>query len=66
MNVEQLIEELKKHDPKKMVVVAGYEGGHNEIDMVSEIRLNLDVNTRWYYGKHEQDQDGACHAIAIA
>lgn len=65
MTVEQLIEELKKHGPNKIVVVAGYEGGHDEVDSVSEIRLILNANTEWWYGKHEQDDAGECHAISI-
>lgn len=28
MKVKGLIEQLQNHDPDKMVVVAGYEGGH--------------------------------------
>ena len=69
MTVQELIEELEKHDPEKMVVVAGYEGGHNEANSVSEIRLKLNANTAWYYeeyGKHEEDDDGECHAIYIS
>jgi hypothetical protein len=66
MKVKELIEELQKLDPEKMVVTAGYEGGYDEISGAGEIRLKLDVNTAWYYGKHERDDDkGECHAISI-
>jgi hypothetical protein len=65
MKVKELIEELQKCDPEKMVVVAGYEGGHDEISGAGEIRLKLNVNTEWYYGKHEEDDEGECHAISI-
>jgi len=66
MKVKELIEELQKCDPEKMVVVAGYEGGHDEIGGVEEIRLKLNVNSEtWYYGDHEQDENGECHAISI-
>jgi hypothetical protein len=65
MKVKELIEELQKLDPEKMVVTAGYEGGYDEISGAGEIRLKLNVNTAWYYGKHEQDNDGECHAISI-
>lgn len=45
MNVRQLIEELKKLDPDKMIVRSGYEGGYAEITGAGEIQLKLNVNT---------------------
>jgi hypothetical protein len=65
MNVKQLIEQLQQFDPEAMAVVAGYEGGYDEISDAGAIRLNLNVNNEWYYGKHEIDNDGECHAIYI-
>jgi hypothetical protein len=65
MKVKELIEELQKHDSEKMVVVAGYEGGYDEISGAGEIRLKLNAHTEWYYGKHEQDDKGECDAISI-
>ena len=66
MKVKELIEELQKLDPEKMVVTAGYEGGYQEISGVGEIRLKLNVNVEtWYYGDHEEDEEGECHAISI-
>ena len=65
MNVKQLIEQLQQFDPETMAVVAGYEGGYNEISEADTIRLNLNVNNEWYYGKHECDNNGECHAICI-
>jgi len=65
MNVKQLIKQLQQFDPETMAVVAGYEGGYNEISDVGAIRLNLNVNNEWYYGKHECDNDGECLAIRI-
>ncbi len=49
-----------------MVVVAGYEGGYDEITAAIDIKLKLDVHTEWYYGKHEEDENGECHAISIS
>lgn len=66
MKVKELIEELRKHDPEKIVVTNGYEGGYDEINAVAEIRLKLNANTAWYYGNHEQDDDGECNAISIS
>ena len=36
-----------------MVVVAGYEGGVDEMDKFEMCDIGLNVNTVWYYGKHE-------------
>ena len=65
MKVKELIEELQKHDPERMVVVAGYEGGYDEISGAGEIRLKLNAHTEWYYGNHEGDDKGECHGILI-
>jgi len=65
MKIKQLIEQLQQFDPEAMAVVAGYEGGYNEISEAGTIRLNLNVNEEWYYGKHEIDNEGECHAICI-
>lgn len=65
MTVKQLIEKLQQFDPEAMAVVAGYEGGYNEISDAGDIVLNLNVNKEWYYGKHECDDNGECHAICI-
>ena len=65
MTVKKLIEELQKLDPEKMVVTSGYEGGYDEISGAEEIRLKLNANTAWYYGEHEHDYSGECHAVSI-
>jgi hypothetical protein len=65
MKVKELIKELQKHDPEKMVVVAGYEGGYDEISGAGEIRLKLNAHTEWYYGNHAGDDKGECHGIII-
>jgi len=53
MRVKELIEVLSQLDPELMVVVHGYEGGVNEVDRCRECDIELNVNTAWYYGKHE-------------
>jgi len=65
MTVKELIEELQTFDPEKMVVIAGYEGGFDEVHDADEIRLKLNVHTASYYGKHEQHDDGECHAVCL-
>jgi hypothetical protein len=57
MNVQQLIEELQKHPPEMRVIVAGYEGGYNDLDSPKQksIRLNVHPPEDWYYGRHEDE-----------
>ena len=54
MKVKELIEALKQHDPELMVTRSGYEGGVEEITSAEVGPIALNVNTAWYYGKHEQ------------
>jgi hypothetical protein len=55
MTVKQLIQELSKiEDQDLRVMTSGYEGGFNDLETISNpIHIALDVNTEWYYGKHE-------------
>ena len=53
MKVKKLIELLSQMDPELLVVVAGYEGGVDEMDKFEMCDIELNVNTEWYYGKHE-------------
>lgn len=57
MTVQELIDRLKLFDPKLRIVTNGYEGGYTEIDTLDKLRIALDVNTEWYYGKHELADD---------
>ena len=66
MTVKELIERLSKiEDQEVMVMVRGYEGGYNDIVIGNGIEditpaiihVALDVNTEWYYGKHERVDD---------
>lgn len=66
MTVGELIRKLESHDPDTRVVLNGYEGGIEDASSVSGIKLRLNVNTEWYYGKHEKDEDGECEAILIS
>jgi hypothetical protein len=62
MTVKELIESLSTiEDQDVRVMVRGYEGGVDDIVIGNGIDNNtpaiqyvaLDVNTEWYYGKHE-------------
>ena len=69
MTIRQLIEELNKHNPDMMVIRSGYEGGVTEIAGANKVKIMLNVNTEWYYGRHEiesKDSDTFdCEAIYI-
>ena len=58
MKVKELIELLSQLDPELMVVKSGYEGGVNEIKKYKLCDIELNVNTDWYYGKHEVLEKG--------
>ena len=66
MTVRELIESLSKIEDKEIrVMVRGYERGVNDMVIGNGIEDNtpaiqyvaLDVNTEWYYGKHERVGD---------
>jgi hypothetical protein len=53
MTVRELIEKLQQLDQDKMIVINGYEGGCDFPNHTAQVKINLDVNTEWYYGAHE-------------
>ena len=65
MKVKELIEELKKLDPELMVVVDGYEGGVSELNTCGETTVKLDVNSEWWYGKHEECDPSYDDAVTV-
>ena len=55
MKVKALIEELKKHDPDKQIVIRGYEDGYNDILKIYEINIFPNPGQKnWYCGEYEQ------------
>jgi hypothetical protein len=58
MKVKELIETLSQMDPELMVVVAGYEGGVDEVNKYELCDVELNVNDDWYYGKHDILENG--------
>ena len=67
MNVQELIEKLQAiEDKSQMIVISGYEGGVNEVTYLSDCMLDLNVNTAWYYGKHETSSTGTTPAIQLS
>ncbi len=63
MTVEQLIEALRTYPSDLRVMVDGYEGGCDDLEQESILLrdVRLDVNVRWYYGRHEEAYEGDHH-----
>lgn len=66
MTAKELIEKLKQFSPETRIVVAGYEGGYNDIDRIEEVYIEVDSEKRWYYGRHkESERDKGTIAVAL-
>ncbi|MBF0177996.1 MAG: hypothetical protein HQL63_14285 [Magnetococcales bacterium] len=63
MTVAELMELLKQHAPTMRVVVAGYEGGYNDLSSIKPIRMVPEADTRWYCGAHAEADDGNENAV---
>jgi len=61
MTVAELIEALQRVPQGLTVVRSGYEGGYADVSTFSVIKLRRFVNTEWYYGPHEEEEDGIPH-----
>ena len=59
MTVAELIEKLSKIENQEAIVMtSGYEGGYNDVDYdIIETDMVLNVNSEWYYGKHERAEN---------
>jgi hypothetical protein len=54
MTAQELINILQQYDPATRVIIAGYEGGVNDVIKVVPTKILLDQNSEWYYGAHER------------
>jgi len=56
MTVAELIKELSKlENQDARAVVRGYEGGVDDVDEITFMKISLDANKgTWYYGCHEE------------
>ena len=56
MTVDELIRLLAKHPPDLRVMVQGYEDGYYDLEASCVVagEASLNVNSAWYYGRHEQ------------
>jgi hypothetical protein len=53
MTAKELIEILSQFESDTPVVVRGYEGGYNDVSMVTPKTMQLNVNDQYYYGAHD-------------
>lgn len=65
MTVKELIEKLKEFDENMRVVVAGYEGGVDDAELAKAVKIKLNQNTAWFYGKHEVSDDEDFDDMAV-
>ena len=66
MTAATLIKKLQQLPPETRVVVAGYEDGFNDIEMLKQLHLKLNAKSEWYYGQHEKsDTENGVVAIAL-
>ena len=65
MKVKDLIALLSQMPATVDVVVKGYEGGADDVVNVKLVRINKDVNSEWYYGRHEIDKEGDSQSVFI-
>lgn len=54
MTAQELINILQQYDPATRVIIAGYEGGVNDVIKIIPTKILLDQNSEWYYGAHER------------
>ena len=65
MNVGQLIKELQKHPPDKLVLVSGYEQGYDELKNVYEIKVKYKPTDKYWKGEYEDYPLDECDIDAI-
>jgi hypothetical protein len=65
MTVKELIEELQKYSPDKMVLVSAYEEGFDELEKVHEIKVVYKQKENYWQGNYEDYPLDECLISAI-
>lgn len=65
MTVKELIEQLQKEDPNKLVLVSGYEGGYDSLQEVRQVRVKHCPSENWWDGEYEDYSLEECDIDAI-
>ncbi len=66
MTVQELINHLQNYPKNMPVVVGGYEGGCEDVDTLEEVKVDLNVNTEWFFGAHEPNKEGDTAVVWIS
>jgi hypothetical protein len=67
MNVKELISCLSQVDPYMRVVVNGYEGGYDELDITQIVNIapNLNKEDKWWDGEFSESVDSVSEAAIL-
>jgi hypothetical protein len=65
VTAKELIDVLKNLNSSTLVLVEGYEGGLSDIYETKTLKVNLNVNSEHYYGRHEDSRDGNVSALIL-
>jgi hypothetical protein len=57
MTAKELINHLKTLPPETHIAVRGYEDGFNYAQVLREVKVIKNANTKWYYGDLEEMLD---------
>jgi len=57
MTANELIQQLQHLPPDTKILVRGYEGGYNDVQVIRQRRVMPDPDTEWYYGKYADSED---------
>lgn len=52
MTVKQLITELEKHNPDKIVLIPAYEEGYDELKDVTQIKVSYKESDKYWKGNY--------------
>ena len=66
MTVQELINQLQNFPKDMPVVVGGCEGGCDYVNTLDEVKVDLNVNTEWFYGAHEPNKKGETVVLWIS
>jgi len=65
MKLRDFLGLLSQLPPDADVVIEGYEGGLDDVVDVKVVKIKKNTNSKWYYGRHEIDEDGDTQAVFI-
>ncbi len=66
MTVQELINRLQTFPKDMPVVIHGYAGGFDDVGTLEEIKVDLNVHSQWFYGKHEINTEGEATVLRIS